>query len=221
MSPGLHNIDSRAHASLTGRKVGLFLEPEQKRRGGGPRPLTVAERVSRFWSRVDKNPNGCWLWTGSTFPTGYGMVACGRTADGHTTTDYAHRVAYWLTTGEVPTVGLEIIHACDLPLCVRPDHLRLGTHAENMADAQAKGRLFTGPRPEQPGGHRKRGRKFLTPEERETIRAMRKAGVTAKAIATQFNLSPWHVIKIGTGTHKTVLELAREHDQRLSLRRFA
>jgi hypothetical protein len=51
----------------------------------------------------------------------------------------AHRYAWILTHGE-PDADLEIMHICDVPACCNPEHLKLGTHAENMADCVAKGR---------------------------------------------------------------------------------
>lgn len=85
----------------------------------------------RFWSRVDKS-NDCWIWTGAV-ASGYG--AC--RYKGKQTT--AHRVAYELEVGLIPT-GLVVMHRCDNPLCVKPDHLVVGTQSENLRDMVAKGR---------------------------------------------------------------------------------
>lgn len=57
----------------------------------------------------------------------------------------AYRAAYALHVGPVPD-GMLVCHRCDNGACVRPDHLFLGTNRDNMMDAAAKGRLFTGPR---------------------------------------------------------------------------
>jgi hypothetical protein len=89
----------------------------------------------RFWARVQKTDD-CWLWTGST-KHGYGQVNWnGRKF-------IAHRAAYILTYGAIPD-GLFVCHTCDVPACVRPDHLFLGTHADNMQDKVAKGRQVRG-----------------------------------------------------------------------------
>ena len=87
---------------------------------------------ARFWSRVTKTTT-CWLWTGDRKPAGYGTLLVGRR---HT---YAHRLAYELTYGLI-LPGMECMHRCDNPPCVRPDHLFLGMHGDNVRDMVAKGR---------------------------------------------------------------------------------
>lgn len=89
------------------------------------------ERVDapeRFWARVDKS-GCCWVWTGSCNNKGYGRF------DG----EYAHRFSWRLLSGPIPD-GLNVLHRCDNPPCVRPDHLFLGTVSDNARDMWAKGR---------------------------------------------------------------------------------
>jgi hypothetical protein len=93
----------------------------------------------RFWSRVRKT-DGCWVWTGQKWMGShrYGVVRYeGKRKK-------AHRAAWFLATGEWPT--LLVRHRCDNPECVRIDHLELGTHAENSADMVARGRSLAGDR---------------------------------------------------------------------------
>jgi len=91
------------------------------------------ETRETFDDRVLKGP-GCWLWLGALNELGYGRA----TWKGKT--QLAHRVAWMRAAGEEIPRGLLVLHACDTPACVRPDHLRLGTHAENAADKMARGR---------------------------------------------------------------------------------
>lgn len=89
----------------------------------------------RFWSKVQQG-EGCWLWTSNVLKNGYGQFWMGAGL----VPEYAHRVAWQLTSGPIPD-GLFVLHHCDTPTCVRPDHLFLGTHTDNMRDASRKGRL--------------------------------------------------------------------------------
>src|SRR3990167_11268090 len=91
---------------------------------------------SAFWSRVRVSPD-CWIWTGTIYSTGYGIVWNRGHREG------AHRVAYALSIGAIPD-GMFVCHHCDTPACVRPDHLFLGTHDDNMRDAFLKGRKARG-----------------------------------------------------------------------------
>lgn len=93
--------------------------------------LTKAQ-LARFWNKVRRGP-GCWLWRGAIGTSGYGQIAI----DGRART--ASRVAWEITKGEIPA-GLHVLHTCDRRACVRPDHLWLGSNAENVADKVAKGR---------------------------------------------------------------------------------
>jgi hypothetical protein len=87
----------------------------------------------RFWGRVQGSP-GCWLWQGAQHRQKYGRVGFkGNRAA------YTHRVAWELTHGPIPD-GMHVLHKCDNPQCVRPEHLFLGTHRDNMRDMANKGR---------------------------------------------------------------------------------
>jgi hypothetical protein len=97
--------------------------------------LTLAER---FWGKVLMN-NGCWEWSGSKLPKGYGVITM-RLPDGMQEKHYAHRVSYELNVGLIPE-GLFVLHTCDNPSCCNPNHLFVGTQLDNMRDAAIKGRL--------------------------------------------------------------------------------
>jgi hypothetical protein len=91
-------------------------------------------RGELFWAQVDKNaPGGCWLWTGWKLNSGYGETTLFRKKI------LVHRLSYLWANGELPK-GLHVLHRCDVPLCVNPEHLFLGTDKDNIADMYAKGR---------------------------------------------------------------------------------
>ena len=92
--------------------------------------------MERFWAKVDKS-GPCWIWTAGRFATGYGCFRLqGKSLK-------AHRVAYELEVGPIP-LGLNVLHRCDVPLCVNPAHLWVGTARENNADMLEKGRGASG-----------------------------------------------------------------------------
>ncbi len=89
----------------------------------------------RFWSKVDKaGPDECWLWTGALNNKGYGCVGVN---GAHS--KCSHRVSYELLVGPIPE-DKHVLHRCDVPNCVNPSHLFLGTQTDNMQDAARKGR---------------------------------------------------------------------------------
>lgn len=90
---------------------------------------------SRFWEKIDKSGE-CWIWRGPVQDArGYGMVR----DSGHPKKDFAHRVAYRLTHGDI-LKGMHIMHTCDTPSCCNPEHLKQVTQAENNADMRRKRR---------------------------------------------------------------------------------
>lgn len=99
----------------------------------------------------------------------------------------AHRVSYEAFKGEIPD-GLLILHACDNRKCINPDHLSVGTHAENMKDAYQKGRLIQlTPDNGFKSGHIPKNRK-LTPAQVIEMRSLRESGTKLQEIADQFGV---------------------------------
>ncbi len=92
----------------------------------------------RFFSKVNfDGPNGCWIWEAGKDGDGYGLFK-----PAPKITHRAHRVSYEFFHGPIPS-GMNVLHSCDNPSCVNPDHLLLGTHRENMEDMCHKGRQNT------------------------------------------------------------------------------
>jgi hypothetical protein len=107
-----------------------------------PRQYTSRDPLLRFEEKIQKSsePNGCWIWTAALSDKGYGFF---KSSDGRMMK--AHRFAYETYVGPIPP-RLLVLHTCDTPACVRPDHLWVGTHADNMADMARKKRAASGER---------------------------------------------------------------------------
>lgn len=95
------------------------------------RSLPIKERLMRG---IKKNKiSGCWEWQKGLFSNGYGQISI----NGHGVG--VHRISYSEFIGEIPK-ELQVLHECDNPICINPDHLFLGTQQDNMTDMVGKGR---------------------------------------------------------------------------------
>ncbi len=99
----------------------------------------------RFWAKVRKGgPDECWEWVGATKQGGYGLF--GKSNVTNTSSRLAHRVSFEISNGKIPK-HICVLHRCDNPPCVNPNHLFLGSHRDNTQDMIEKGRWRGGIKP--------------------------------------------------------------------------
>ncbi len=116
-----------------------------------PHEFPTTELTKRFWKKVTLCAHGrrckacCWLWTSSTWPSGYGQVFLGRD-EGKRIRVLAHRFAWELRHRKAIPSERFALHSCDRPLCVNPAHVVIGTQKDIRHEAARKGRLATGDR---------------------------------------------------------------------------
>lgn len=127
--------------------------------------------AERFWNKVQKTES-CWLWLGSSNRRGYGAID----VDGVLLR--SHRVSWELANGPIPD-GLYVLHRCDNPSCVNPEHLFIGTQKENMQDCSRKGRKAGLAGNENPAAK-------LTAEDVHNIRKLHATGVGGNQIAKMY-----------------------------------
>lgn len=96
---------------------------------------------TRWESHTDASGDGCWHWLLKPDPQGYGQMNIGQKRIMR-----AHRLSYLINVGDIPD-DMVVMHKCDNRICVRPDHLTLGSRADNLADCRAKGRWHNHPKP--------------------------------------------------------------------------
>lgn len=143
---------------------------------------------TRFWTKVKKT-DFCWLWTASPYGGRYGRIS--RTGKSRPTKgrDISSHVAAWiLIKGPVPK-GMCVLHHCDNPRCVNPDHLWIGTQLENMRD-MVKKRRARGCRGESHANHK------LTSSDVASIRSLKLSGHTGVELAKRFGVTPAQISNI-------------------------
>jgi hypothetical protein len=141
------------HGNLIGDPVHIFLDGIPMSRW---QPQTVRQRLEG--NSIPEPNSGCWLWEGCLHrANGYGKVGIGHKAF------YAHRLSWLEYRGSIPK-KMYVLHSCDNPGCVNPDHLFIGTQADNLRDMHNKGRS-NHPRGEQ------HSRARLTEKDVRDIRA--------------------------------------------------
>lgn len=134
----------------------------------------LKERFFRFIGEPEEN--GCILWKGSKLPKGYGCIGGGKGRG----ILRASRVSYEIHKGPIPE-GLHVLHTCDNPPCVNPEHLYVGTQLDNSKDAMKRNRL-------RPSPGEKNGFSKLTNKDVFKIRKLYKEGMKPKEIVKLFNV---------------------------------
>ena len=140
--------------------------------------------MQRFWDKVKKSTSSdCWEWTAARTQSGYGQIGI----DG--VVKYAHRFSWELHFDEIPD-GLCVCHHCDNPGCVNPNHLFVGTIADNNRDMSVKGRQ------RGPSGEKSANSK-LTKEDVLEIRRLYAIGdYLQREIADQFNIDRSQISRV-------------------------
>jgi hypothetical protein len=160
----------------------------RRRRVRTPSGLDRNAVAESFWAKVPDRPEDpavCWEWRGDRMAERKNGTVVRRHTYGLFRKLAAHRVSVWLATGEDPG-NLFVLHSCDSPPCVRPSHLRMGTHLENMADKVSRGRCVT-------TGKLRRAQVI-------EMRLRHATGETALSLAPQFDISVAQAQRIVNGT---------------------
>lgn len=141
------------------------------------RSMTPREQLELH--SIPEPNSGCFLWFGSTTTGGYGRLGVKGKLK------LAHRVAYECAFGDPG--DLDVLHKCDVPCCINPDHLFLGVHAENMADMVAKKRQACGER---------QGSSVLSPSD---VLSIRSSLLSERRLAKKYGVVPSTIRKARLG----------------------
>ncbi len=150
----------------------------------------------RFWSKVNKStglgPDGtCWEWIAANNGVGYGrFVLNGKLV-------YPHRYIYEQTNGPI-TINEIVMHICNNPKCINPDHLKSGTQKDNQKYMSSCGRQVFQKNPEKIRGENN-GMAILKESDIYEIRNLRKSGFLLKEIAVRYGVSLTKISQILNG----------------------
>lgn len=190
--------DARARISA-GFRAPLLTCPTEGQRA----PL-----FDRFWKYVEKT-DGCWMWTGAKRPDGYGVIGWGSRRYGLAR---VHCLSWLFHNSGTVRRGMFVCHHCDVPACVNPAHLFLGTPRDNHADMRAKGRHVNPPknfgdanyRRHHPARGELNGSAKVTAVQVLRMRELAERGMPRAAIAQKFGISSSHmhnIIRRGVWQH--------------------
>lgn len=148
--------------------------------------------LNRFRDKTNKTET-CWLWVGSIDSSGYGSLSVGSKEKKRKL--LTHRIAYTLAKGDPG--NLQVLHTCDNPRCVNPDHLFLGTHEDNMQDRKDKGRY------DSVSGEKSSLARY--PDQLVTlIMSQKDSGRTQQDVANEFKVSNGYVSRLWSGKRRKI-----------------
>lgn len=140
--------------------------------------------LERFEDKYTITDNGCWEWFAAHHERGYGYFFTSKEYSNRKM-DYAHRVSLFLYEG-IRDDDKEVLHSCDNPCCVNPNHLTLGTHKDNMEDMIMKKRSLSGVQK-------------LSLSDVDRIMQLRSEGVEVKEIASMYGIDRGHASRVSRG----------------------
>lgn len=149
---------------------------------------TPMERFNEKW--IPEPNTGCWIWDGYGFSGRYGSFNMG----GRGMDEMAHRASWKLNKGPIPP-GMDVCHKCDVPRCVNPEHLFIGSRSDNLKDMVSKKRA---------GNHQrldgKPNKRFiLTVEQVQEIRALYPAGGSYAKLGKRYGVSAITISRVVSG----------------------
>ncbi len=183
--------------------IAKYKSTRKGHQAGQPKPFVLGHRMSqkgikkgpykkktlaeKFWRLVSKS-DGCWLWMGhkcrpvqGKYPAPYGLLSTGPN-----TKVLAHRLSWELHHGPIPK-GVWVLHKCDNHPCVNPEHLFLGTPADNSADMVAKGRVRRGER------------HYMAKLTEDDVRSIRQSVWSTKDLSARHGVSEQQIKRIRRG----------------------
>ena len=171
LSKGLSRSDIASHLGVAASTITRWLTREGVPLERSSKSATLQERLDRYTDK-SAGPKGCWEWTASKHPKGYGYLCVGKTKH-----RYAHTVALELKIGRTLGEGMTEVarHTCDNPSCVNPAHLVPGTCQDNTDDMVARGR--------------QRKHTVCTPETIAKVVEMCNRGMSQRAVSRETGLS--------------------------------
>lgn len=164
--PGVNSRCKECHKKVM-RKYSLVPRKLRPKRGG----LSISYRLENTSMPVTES--GCWLWLGQLDAGGYGCIRIGRKMI------KAHRASFMVYRDMIPK-GIKVLHHCDIPSCINPDHLFLGTQADNVRDMITKGR-------HRPSRGQNNGRAKLNERQAAVIRESKE---TLRVLSERYGVSP-------------------------------